>query len=113
MLDLVARYQRFIQKFSILLYEQEGNILRLKVRMTFIDGSSLFIKEYVFENKERKYAFHWADSSDALICRWDNAGHWPNISTYPHHKHIDSEVIESTETSVADVLSFICKKIED
>lgn len=74
MLDLVAQYERFIQNFRVLLYEQEENILRFKARMTFKDGSNLFIKEYIFE--------------------------------------IDLGVTESTETSVADVLSFISQKME-
>ena len=69
----------------------------------------LFIKEYVFENKERKYAYHWTDNAGNLICRWDNAKHWPDISTFPHHKHSGNGVSESTETSVGDVLNRIDK----
>lgn len=111
MLDLIFRYKHFIKKYRVLLYEHEENILRIKVKITFTDDSTLFIKEYLFGNKERKYAYHWANFSDVLICRWDNAGHWPHISTYPHHKHIDNQVIESTETSVADVLSLISQKM--
>jgi hypothetical protein len=86
MLDLVARYEHFIKDFRVSLYEHEENIFRLKAKMIFTDGTTLSIKEYVFENKERKYAYHWADMYGSLICRWDNAGHWPNISTYPHLK---------------------------
>ena len=51
MLDLVARYERLIKDFHVLLYEQEENILRFKAKISFKDGSTLFIKEYVFENK--------------------------------------------------------------
>ena len=111
MLDLIAGYKRFIKSFHVSLYEQEGESLRIKAQLTFRDDSKLFIKEYVFENKERKYAYHWADTAGKLICRWDNANHWPGISTYPHHKHTGNDVFESIETSVGDVLNNICAKL--
>jgi hypothetical protein len=38
-------------------------MLRFKAQLTFTNDSKLFIKEYVFENKERKYAYHWTDTS--------------------------------------------------
>ena len=111
MLKLLARYERFIKDFHVFLNEREGEIHRFKAQLTFIDDSVLFIKEYVFQNLQRKYSYHWADASKNLICRWDNAKHWPNISTYPHHKHTANDVSESTETSVADVLDVIKKQL--
>ena len=113
MLDLIDRYKDYIKSFHILLYEQEADMFRFKAQLVFTNDSKLFIKEYVFENKERKYAYHWSDNSGNLICRWDNANHWPDISTSPHHKHTGNEVFESTETSVGDVLNRIIKNLED
>jgi len=113
MLDLIVRYKRFIKSFHVPLYEQEGEMFRFKAQLTFTNNSKLFIKEYVFENKERKYAYHWINTSGDLICRWDNANHWLGISTSPHHKHIGTEVFESTATSVGDVLKRISEKLED
>ena len=112
MLDLFANYQNIVKSFCVSLYEQEGDILRFKAEITFRNDSKRFIKEYVFENKERKYAYHWADACGDLIYRWDNTKHWPDISTSPHHKHTGSQVLESTETSVADVLNMISEQIE-
>lgn len=112
MLNLFASYQKVVKSFCISLYEQEGDILRFKAEITFTNDSKLFIKEYLFENKERKYAYHWADASGNLISRWDNANHWPSISTSPHHKHTGNQVLDSTETSVADVLNRITEQIE-
>lgn len=111
MLDLIAKHKKFIKSFNVLLYEQEGEMLRFKAQLTFSDNSRLFIKEYIFKNKTRKYAYHWTSSSENLICRWDNANHWPGIATFPHHKHTKNEVRESTEISLDDVLVNIVKKI--
>ena len=36
------------------MYEQEGEILRFNAQLIFTNDSKLFIKEYIFENKERK-----------------------------------------------------------
>lgn len=112
MLDLIARHSRFVKSFHVFLYEHEGALFRFKAQLQFTDGSKIFIKEYVFENQERKYAYHWTDTSENLICRWDNANHWPDISTFPHHKHMGSKVYESTETSLGDVLELIIQKME-
>jgi len=43
------------------------------------------LKEFTF-----KYAYHWQDKEGQLRCRWDNAPHWPDMATHPHHKHIMS-----------------------
>ena len=104
MLDLIAEHKDVVKAFQIYSFEQEGALFRFKAELTLVDDSKIFMKEYVFENRERKYAYHWSDALGNLICRWDNAGHWPNISTFPHHKHIGDQVIESTDISLADVL---------
>jgi len=111
MLDLIARYEQYIKLFRVFLYEQEGELFRFKAELRFKDGSRIFIKEYVFKGSERKYAYHWENQVGNLICRWDNASHWPDISTFPHHKHLNGAVHESTETSLADVLNTITEKM--
>jgi hypothetical protein len=111
MLDLIARHEHHIKSFQVFLYEQEGELFRFKAELQLKDDSKIFIKEYVFRNNERKYAYHWTDTSGNLICRWDNASHWPDISTFPHHKHLSSGVHESSETSFPDVLEMIIKKL--
>ncbi len=53
MLDLIDRHKKFIQSFHVFLYEHEGVLLRFKAELNFIDGSKVFIKEYVFGNHVR------------------------------------------------------------
>ena len=113
MLDLFEKYEQFIKAFHISCYELEGEIYRFKANLTFIDNSQLFIKEYLFENYDRKYAYHWTDDSGKLICRWDNANHWTHISTFPHHKHVGNQVLDSTEITLDDVLTIICEQISN
>ena len=87
LLELIKQYQNIIQSWSVDQFETGGPHLRLKGRVFFIDGSVLFFRQVVLDESYFKYAYHWQDANGNIICRWDNAPHWPDIATYPHHKH--------------------------
>jgi hypothetical protein len=112
MLDLIADHSDLVKDFRVHTFEQEGMLLRFKAELTLFDDSKIFIKEFVFENGERKYAYHWVDSKGNPVCRWDNAEHWSNISTFPHHKHMEEHVFESTDITINDVLDCVRRKLE-
>ena len=89
---------QYIDSYDILEFRQTEMALYWKIKVTFVDTSLLFTKEYVSESF-RKYSFHWQKIDETLIIRWDNAPHYPQISTHPHHKHVEMEenVLESKE----------------
>jgi hypothetical protein len=33
------------------------------------------------------YSYHWADANHALIARWDNTPHFPDLPGFPDHIH--------------------------
>lgn len=109
MLNLIKRYMPPIVGYRIELYEHEGPLLRVKIQLAFVDKSKLHVKEYRFTDGSRKYAYHWTDADGILKIRWDNAEHWPEIPTFPHHKHIgnDSQIQASTDISLEAVLKRI------
>ena len=109
MLNLIKRYMPPIVNYRIDRYEHEGALLRINLQILFVDNSVLRVKEYRFLDGSRKYSYHWADADAVLKIRWDNAEHWPDIPTFPHHKHIgtDSNVQVSTETGLESVLKQI------
>jgi hypothetical protein len=37
------------------------------------------------------YSFHWQDRNGTLVRRWDCAPHFPGLTGFPHHIHIDQE----------------------
>jgi len=57
------------------------------------------------------YVYHYLDSSNNLVFRYDNTGHHKklNLPTYPHHKHQGSEdnVIASQAPDLPAVLDEI------
>ncbi|MFA4702201.1 toxin-antitoxin system TumE family protein [Pyrococcus kukulkanii] len=90
---------------------RELELLEFKIRAELIDGSVLYIKEFVSED-EYKYSFQWQKGNKLLI-RWDNAPHHKQIETFPHHKHIESpeNIYPSTELSLEDVLKAIERQL--
>ncbi|MDB9424247.1 DUF6516 family protein [Microcystis aeruginosa CS-564/01] len=34
------------------------------------------------------YRYHFQDEKNNLVFRYDSTPHFPNISTFPHHKHL-------------------------
>ncbi len=110
--DILEQYADIIAEYGITVWETQPTSYRFNARVTFIDGSSLQIKEYLFLNK-RKYAYHWQSHDGELRIRWDNAPHWKTIPTFPHHKHTPEDVFPSKETSLQDVLRYIASRIQD
>ena len=81
-------------------------------RLKFYDGSLLDFDETVLVRYgaivKLRYAYHFQDKSGEMAFRYDNAPHYPQIVTYPHHQHIGSSV----EPAEAPDLSEILREIE-
>jgi hypothetical protein len=83
-------------------------------RLRFWDGSLLVFSEVLVERGVKlvkvRYSYHYQDSSDRMVFRYDNVSHHPEIDTHPHHKHVagsttSGEAIEAAPApSMADVL---------
>ncbi len=81
-------------------------------RLKFHDGSLLdFGEVLILRNKQivkLRYAYHYQNALGDVIFRYDNAPHYPNLPTYPHHKHIGSAI----EPAQAPDLSEVLREIE-
>ena len=42
------------------------------------------------------YRYHYQDAQNQLIFRYDNTPHFPDLSSFPHHKHLPTQVIACT-----------------
>jgi len=77
-------------------------------RLKFHDGSLLeFGETIVQQNRQivkRRYAYHYQNAAGDVVFRYDNAPHYPDISTYPHHKHVGTVVEPATEPDLSVVL---------
>ncbi len=113
MRKLLQRYTPPIDHYQIQQYDHEAQLFRLKMVIHMVDGSQLFVKEYRFQDQSRKYAYQWQNQQGELLIRWDNAPHWQQIATFPHHKHIQNSqnVHPSTETSLENILMHIASQL--
>jgi len=63
------------------------------------------------EVNKKKYKYNFRSFNSKLIFRFDNAPHYPKIKSFPHHLHSVSEVFESVEPTIYQVLQKIKKHI--
>jgi hypothetical protein len=74
----------------ILSFDDRRNAWFVRGDIYFIDNSRLHFRE-LFVRQETPvkiaYAYHYQHSDGAMIFHYDNAPHFPNLLTGPHHKH--------------------------
>lgn len=78
----------------------------------FADDSQLHFREFVrtYPTVDRFiYVYHYQDPTGRMVFRYDNSGHYPDLATHPHHKHIagDAAVVACDPPSLAAVLAEI------
>ena len=88
-----------------------GETLYLKGSLRFIDSSvleiALFAGGSAHALKVDKYRFQYMNSDGQMMFRYDNAPHYPAMSSFPHHKHMPDKVISSSMPSISDLLNEI------
>jgi hypothetical protein len=93
--------------------KRSSNVGLIYGKIVFIDFSKLYFMEYLevdLEVNKKTFSYHYQDKNQLLIFRYDNAPHYPNIRTFPFHKHVKAEVNESKITDLSIVLSEIFKE---
>jgi predicted ATPase len=80
----------------------------LRIRLRFSDQALLEISEAVVltagELRWLSYRYHYQDPSGAMLFRYDNAPHHPEIPTYPDHMHAGDRILASAHPSIEQVL---------
>ena len=108
--NVIQDFSEIIDGYSVTKFEKFGSAASLVAQIEFNDRSILHIKDYLFMNGTRKYAYHWQDTGGVLRMRWDNSPHHPQLANFPHHKHLFPDVVaESQERNLRDVLAVIRK----
>ncbi|QKZ12403.1 DUF6516 family protein [Spirosoma sp. KUDC1026] len=104
----------FVSQYDVLRLDHMEDTFFAKLRITLIDGSVLHTKEYS-DSTTRKYAFHWQKTDQQWLVRWDNAPHFPQLISFPNHRHDyrqATEVItESFDITLPDVLRYIQEQL--
>ena len=109
----LLRRSAFIENVDVKYEAKSKTVGLIYGNIGMVDGSTLQFLELIDRKDNEiirpKYRFHFMDSADKMIFRYDNAPHHPEVPTYPHHKHIRDEEKpkQSKEIGLRDVLSEI------
>lgn len=109
MLSVLLHFTNCIVSFKILIQETRSDLSKTKMSVELVDGSVIFLREIIIQNVLSDYAYHWQKADGSLLVRWDNAAHYPDINTHPHHKHVvvETNVQPSYEQNLFQVLTVI------
>lgn len=113
-LDIVKKYKPIIKTFAIQKFKKVRNAYQLMCKISFVNHSELYIKDYLFLDGTRKYSFHWQNDRKECIIRWDNAPHHQNkVSTFPFHQHMgkDEIIVESKPMRIENIFNYIHSEI--
>jgi hypothetical protein len=100
-----------VLEIAVIALVQEPGRQALRAIISLKGGYVLHINES-HGRDFRSYSYH-VRKGDIMVHRWDNAPHWPNMKTFPHHLHLGSEknAFECREFFVEDVLDEMKKII--
>jgi hypothetical protein len=92
-------------------YEEEilaFDRVNLRIRARFLNGYLLELNEAVIlEGRHLKslgYRYHFQDGQNKIVFRYDDTPHFPNIESFPHHKHLRDTVMASEKPSIIYVI---------
>jgi hypothetical protein len=111
MTAILKAYRKIIKSYEIRRYRQYGGAYEFVATIYFKDGSELHIRDYLFLNGERKYAFHWQDQNHQLKRRWDNSRHHKHLASFPYHVHTPKGIDVSSPITLKKVLEFISTQL--
>lgn len=84
--------------------------------LSLLGDMELHVAEYVKTEPDferLKYRYHLQTAEDGvLVSRWDNVAHYPQLSTFPHHRHDSSGGVQPSQpmdiaTLLDAVLTFV------
>ena len=98
----------YIEVEQLIFNNQSDRRGTIRGRLKFHDGSLLDFGEVLILQSRHivklRYAYHYQNASGEVIFRYDNAPHYPNLPTHPHHKHVGSTVEPAQVTDLSEVL---------
>ncbi len=113
--EQISLFDNIISIYTLTIKNYSSTKGYISGELKFIDDSRLSFKEIkdTEQKTKDKYAYNYLDEKNGLIFRYDNAFHHPEISTFPHHKHVSNKIIDSEEPELIDILIEISKFIND
>ena len=82
--------------------------VNLRIRIRFNSGYLLEISEAIVANDDilefLDYRYHYQDERNQLIFRYDSTPHFPDLPSFPHHKHLPSAVVPCDKPDIEQAI---------
>jgi hypothetical protein len=103
---LEAYPNNYAESYNATILSGERANLKLRLRLYFKYLLSIGEALVVVDDQITAidYRYHFQDGQNNLIFRYDNTPHFPNLSSFPHHKHLPDRVISCAQPSLAMVI---------
>lgn len=108
---VVEQSVRALDNCHVERFEEEAvsfHRLNLHIRVRFAKGYLLEVNEALLIEEGKViylgYRYHFQDEENRLIFRYDDKPHFRTIKTFPHHKHLSSEVISCVKPKIQEVI---------
>ena len=110
--SLIANFDNTVS-YSIEKKYYSSNKGLVKGFIIFTNGYKLELMEVkdVEISSKDKYKYQLMDAQNNMVFRYDNAPHHNDVKSFPHHKHLPTETVESEEPDFLDILLEIRKII--
>jgi len=102
---------RKLERANVERYEEEvltPSRANLRIRVRFLSGQLLEVNEAIVleadKIKHLGYRYHFQDQENNLIFRYDNTPHFPDLKSFPHHKHLNKKVEASNKPQILNVI---------
>ena len=82
--------------------------INLRLRLRFDNGNLLEVNEAIVVDHEQLstlgYRYHFQNAGNRLLFRYDDTPHFPELDTFPHHKHTETYVVRHDKPVLVEVL---------
>jgi hypothetical protein len=94
--DYYLQIKSIFEKYAYIISGQSTTEKTYSDKKGFIEGDVIFYDDSrldfaevkdVDKQGKIKYRYHYMDENKDLVFRYDNARHYPDIETFPNHKH--------------------------
>ncbi len=91
--------------------DEDAGTLKIWIQAGFQGGGRLEGFEFIVSSKDSliKSKYRYNFMVEQRIIRWDNAPHHKSVTTFPHHLHLDSKILDSPEPNFEYVFDYIKK----
>jgi hypothetical protein len=103
--QLLSLSNLYVEQFNATLLTPERANLKLRIRfkrqyLLAISEAILVIDRQI---TQIDYRYHFQDKNNQVLFRYDSTPHFPNLPSFPHHKHLPNTVIAADKPDIVQV----------